>query len=152
MKKKPSAEDEFAVQLDFAGYRYEREFKFAKPVRLWRADFHLIDYELIVEIEGIGYGTRMGRHQVGQSYQSDCEKYNEMILRRFALLRFTPQMVRGKAKRMTKNKEPMASAIEVVDRFVFGEKSKKIDKTIPGYARLAKIGLPHDGATIYAKR
>lgn len=54
----------------------EREYKF-HPVRKWRNDYFLKDYNIAVEIEGgvfIG-----GRHTSGMGFSKDIEKYNAAL-------------------------------------------------------------------------
>lgn len=119
--KKPNGEDILAEQLRWAGYDFEREFEFAKPKRKWRSDFYIKDKKLLVEIDGISYNKVGGRHQMGIGYQGDCEKLNEAVVAGYAVLRFTPAMVRGKAKRSIKGKPLMETAIDTIDRFVLGE-------------------------------
>ena len=67
-----------------------REFKFAPP-RRWKTDFAWPDFRLILEVEGGAYTH--GRHTRGASYVADMEKYNELAIRGFFLLRVTPGQV-----------------------------------------------------------
>ena len=92
-----TAEERLASQLELAGYNYEREVLFFHPHRKWRADFFLKDHSLFIEIEGIRYdGTRrITRHQSGVGFERDCEKYNQMAILKYYLLRFSPDMVWG---------------------------------------------------------
>jgi len=77
---------------------FEREYRFA-TLRKWRIDFAWPDYHLAVEIEGGAW--IQGRHNRAASFLKDMEKYNELSLRRFWLLRFTPQQVEsGEAVRV----------------------------------------------------
>ena len=118
-----------ARELDDAGIRYEREFRF-HPVRQWRSDFYLPDYALLVEIDGILYRTA-GRHQTGSGYQNDLLKMNEATCMGYTCLRFTPAMVKGTAKNTTKGSPLMERAIDTITRFI-------------EVKRLAKRnGLPH---------
>ena len=79
-----------------------KEYPFAKPLRVWRADFAWPEYSLIVEIEG-GVWTK-GRHITPEGFLEDANKYNSMVILGWKLLRFTPQQVRrGIAARWIKN-------------------------------------------------
>lgn len=54
----------------------EREYKF-HPVRKWRNDYFIADYNIAIEIEGgvfIG-----GRHTSGMGFSKDIEKYNAAL-------------------------------------------------------------------------
>lgn len=128
-----NAEEHFNLQLKHAGYKFKREFRF-DPNRRWKADFYLPAGRLIVEIEGIGYGRSIGRHQSGVGYASDCEKYNRMTEMGFRLFRFVPAQVFGRMK--TRKGKPMPAAIDVVDGFVLGEAlMQSIDRAKSGYAK-----------------
>lgn len=79
-----------------------KEYPFAKPLRVWRADFAWPEYGLIVEIEG-GVWTK-GRHITPEGFLEDKNKYNAMAILGWKLMRFTPTEVRkGIAARWVKN-------------------------------------------------
>jgi very-short-patch-repair endonuclease len=84
------------IQVKHAGLPPPRhEFKF-HPEREWRVDFCWPEVFLAVEIEG-GIWTG-SRHAIGAGYLKDMEKYNELAVNGFSLLRFTPDDVeKGKA-------------------------------------------------------
>lgn len=84
-------EDALEVQLKAVKFKYERE---ARPVkgRRWRVDF-LIGGWLVVEVEG-GHWVN-GRHTRGLGFENDCEKYNELAIRGFRVLRVTGTHVRN---------------------------------------------------------
>jgi len=86
------AEDDFEAFLKGSElHNFVREWKF-HPVRRWRFDFADPTILLAIEIDG---GTWVqGRHNTGAGYAKDAEKYNEAIRLGWAVLRFTPQMVR----------------------------------------------------------
>ncbi len=69
-----------------------REFKF-HPSRRWRVDYFFKDFGLAIEIEG-GVWTK-GRHIRGSGFLKDAEKYNNLTLLGYRLLRFTPQQERN---------------------------------------------------------
>lgn len=76
-----------------------REYKFHE-CRLWRIDFCWPNYLLAVEIEGGIWlkGDKLGRHNRPSGFIKDKEKYNELALKGFNLLRFTPSDTKnGKA-------------------------------------------------------
>lgn len=66
-----------------------REFMFAAPERNWRTDFAWPDEQVVLEVEGAVWSG--GRHTRGSGYLADMEKYNELALRGYTLLRVTPQ-------------------------------------------------------------
>ena len=62
----------FAHQLRCAGIRYEVEWAKIIPGRRYRFDFALLDYRILVEIQG---GTwKLGGHTSGAGIARDCEK------------------------------------------------------------------------------
>lgn len=61
--------------------------------RKWRIDVAFPAARLAVEIEG-GVFTG-GRHTRGAGFMDDMEKYNELSMMRWHLLRFTPKEVSG---------------------------------------------------------
>jgi very-short-patch-repair endonuclease len=75
---------------------YEAEYRF-HPTRQWRFDFAWPEMKVAVEVEG-GQWTN-GRHQRGQGYADDCEKYNNAILLGWKVFRFTGDMVKSGAAR-----------------------------------------------------
>lgn len=70
----------------------EPEYRF-HPKRKWRIDYAWPSFKLAVEIEG-GIWTR-GRHNRPVGYLRDAEKYNQLTMDGWALLRFTPDGVRN---------------------------------------------------------
>jgi hypothetical protein len=63
-----------------------KEFKF-HPTRKWRLDYPLTSRLLAIEIEGGCYVN--GRHSRPIGFINDCEKYNELILNGWKLIRIT---------------------------------------------------------------
>lgn len=82
------------MDLTAAGIPFEREFKFCAD-RKWRADFRIGTLPLLVEVEGGSWSG--GRHVSGVGYRNDCEKYNAAVMRGYAVLRFTADMIRDGA-------------------------------------------------------
>ena len=68
----------------------EREFKF-HSYRKWRVDFIYTSVMLAVEIEGGEWVN--GRHN--RALAKDAEKYNELTLAGYRLLRFTGGMLKN---------------------------------------------------------
>lgn len=65
--------------------RMVREYRF-HPVRRWRFDFACPGRKVAVEIEG---GTwDFGRHNRGDGFAKDCEKYNTAVLLGWTVLRY----------------------------------------------------------------
>jgi very-short-patch-repair endonuclease len=76
-----------ALKIDF-----EQEFKF-HPGRKWRADFHLIDKRILVEVEGGIWSN--GRHTRGKGYIGDMEKYNAATMLGYQVIRFSTEQVKS---------------------------------------------------------
>jgi very-short-patch-repair endonuclease len=66
------------------------EFQFAPP-RKWRLDYGWPEEKLALEIEG-GIWIR-GRHTRPKGFIADMEKYNELAILGWRLLRVTPQQI-----------------------------------------------------------
>jgi very-short-patch-repair endonuclease len=64
------------------------EYKF-HPKRRWRIDYAWIDNKIAIEVEG-GSWVR-GRHTRGTGFIKDMEKYNNMTIYGWRLIRVTPQ-------------------------------------------------------------
>lgn len=86
------AENILAVQMDYYGMVYLREYRFAPP-RKWRADFMLQhnNKRVLVEVEG---GRHVyGRHNRPTGFAADTEKYNAAAAAGWVVLRFVPERV-----------------------------------------------------------
>jgi len=70
-------EDELARQLQFAEIPFEREFCAVRG-RRFRWDFHILDTDLIIEVQG-GLFIRSG-HSTGVGIMRDGEKHNLAML------------------------------------------------------------------------
>ena len=70
------------------GEKVEPEHRF-HPTRRWRIDYAIPSLKIAIEIEG-GVWTK-GRHTRGKGYLGDMEKYNNLTLYDWALLRFVPE-------------------------------------------------------------
>jgi len=85
-------EAKLAKELKTLKIDFEQEFKF-HPDRKWKADFHLIDKKILVEVEGgIWIG---GRHTRGKGYLGDLEKYNAATMMGFQVIRFSTDQVKS---------------------------------------------------------
>lgn len=92
-EKVPSEfEAKLARELKTLKIKFEQEFYF-HPKRKWRADFHLIDKKILVEIEGGIWSG--GRHTRGKGYIGDMEKYNAATMMGFQVIRFSTDQVKS---------------------------------------------------------
>jgi len=78
-------------QLRAVGIALEREYRFHRE-RLWRVDLADVGAKLAVEVEG-GVFTG-GRHNRGAGFTADCEKYAELAIAGWRLIRVTTGQVR----------------------------------------------------------
>ncbi|WP_168396903.1 DUF559 domain-containing protein [Acinetobacter indicus] len=74
-----------ALKIDFV-----QEFQFHDK-RKWRADFHISNTKLLIEVEGGIWSN--GRHTRGKGYLGDMEKYNAATMMGFQVLRFSTEQV-----------------------------------------------------------
>lgn len=81
---------EFKVMCRDAGLPLPvQEYRFAADSgRKWEADFCWVEERVVLEVEGGAWSG--GRHTRGSGYLADMEKYNQMTLRGFRLVRCTP--------------------------------------------------------------
>ena len=84
-------EAKLARELKTLKIKFEQEFYF-HPERKWRADFHLIDKKILVEVEGAIWSG--GRHTRGKGYIGDMEKYNAATMMGFQVIRFSTDQVK----------------------------------------------------------
>ncbi|MFI9459844.1 DUF559 domain-containing protein [Acinetobacter sp. NPDC052428] len=85
-------EAKLARELKTLKIDFEQEFKF-HPDRKWRADFHLVDKKILVEVEGAIWSG--GRHTRGKGYIGDMEKYNAATMMGFQVIRFSTDQVKS---------------------------------------------------------
>ena len=85
-------EAKLARELKTLKIKFEQEFYF-HPERKWRADFHLIDKKILVEVEGGIWSG--GRHTRGKGYLGDMEKYNAATIMGFQVIRFSTDQVKS---------------------------------------------------------
>jgi hypothetical protein len=79
--------DTFTGALLALGITYLREYRFDAK-RLWRADYCIPDYKIIIEVEG-GIWTN-GRHTRSLGFLGDMEKYNAATLAGYRVYRVEP--------------------------------------------------------------
>ncbi|ENV44194.1 DUF559 domain-containing protein [Acinetobacter schindleri] len=85
-------EAKLARELKTLKIEFEQEFKF-HPDRKWKADFHLVDKKILVEVEGGIWSG--GRHTRGKGYIGDMEKYNAATMMGFQVIRFSTDQVKS---------------------------------------------------------
>jgi very-short-patch-repair endonuclease len=85
-------EAKLARELKTLKIDFEQEFYF-HPERKWRADFHLVDKKILVEVEGGIWNG--GRHTRGKGYLGDLEKYNAATMMGFQVIRFSTDQVKS---------------------------------------------------------
>lgn len=76
-----------ALKIDFV-----QEFQFHDQ-RKWRADFHISNTKLLIEVEGGIWSN--GRHTRGKGYLGDMEKYNTATMMGYQVLRFSTEQVKS---------------------------------------------------------
>lgn len=97
--------DDLAQYLDWAKFpAFVREYHF-HPVRRWRIDIVFVDQRIAVECEGgIWIGAKQGEpgkrndrgaHTGGTGYEKDIQKYNEIALAGWMLLRVSGKMIKS---------------------------------------------------------
>ena len=74
-----------ALKIEFV-----QEFQFHTS-RKWRADFHIKNTKLLIEVEGGIWSG--GRHTRGKGYIGDMEKYNAATMMGYQVLRFSTEQV-----------------------------------------------------------
>jgi very-short-patch-repair endonuclease len=84
-------EEALEFQLKAMKFLYQRQVKLI-PGRKFTFDF-LVGKELVVECEGGSWVG--GRHTTGVGFEKDCEKYNELQLLGYRLLRCTGRQVKN---------------------------------------------------------
>ena len=70
-------------QLKTLKIEFEQEFQF-HTTRKWRADFHIKNTKLLIEVEGGIWSG--GRHTRGKGYIGDMEKYNAATMMGYQVL------------------------------------------------------------------
>ena len=94
MPKKSELEERMALLIKVSPWCGvpKRQFRFC-PERRWKIDFAWPDEKVALEVEG---GTWSGgRHVRGKGFEADCEKYNELAVMGWQLVRVTGNMIRS---------------------------------------------------------
>lgn len=92
-KRNPHTQDSFPLLCKAAGLGEPvKEYKF-HPTRKWRVDYFFPRLGLAVEVEGAVWCQ--GRHTRGSGFVKDIEKYNQISIAGYHLMRFTPQQIRN---------------------------------------------------------
>ena len=73
-----------------------REYRFHAE-RRWRLDLAFPERKLAVEVEGFAAGGTAGRHQRAAGFAADCEKYSELAIAGWRLIRVTGKQVKSGA-------------------------------------------------------
>jgi len=93
--KQSALEATLSLHLRAESIPHRAEYRF-DPKRRWRADFAIPGKKILIECEG-GTWTN-GRHNRGDGFEKDCEKYNAASEQGWTILRYTKQMIdSGKA-------------------------------------------------------
>lgn len=88
-------EESLNLQMRALKIEFEREHRF-HPTRKWRFDFAIPKIGLAIEVEGGLYIN--GRHNRGEGYENDLEKYDEAMRLGWTVYRCGPRMINnGKA-------------------------------------------------------
>ncbi len=83
----------FADQCKFAGLPIPvAEFHF-HPIRRWRFDWALKDERLALEVEGGIFKDGGGRHNRGNGFRNDLEKYAEAAILGWRVIRVLPEWI-----------------------------------------------------------
>jgi very-short-patch-repair endonuclease len=97
--EKSRAEDDFDFHLKALKFpSYARQAMFAKKAtgREWLADFCFEQFKLMVEIDGlVPHHIGKGRHQTVEGMSEDMVKGNTAVLLGYAVLHFSPKMVKS---------------------------------------------------------
>lgn len=90
MPHKSKLQDIIALRLKGLQFEFETEYRF-HPIRRWRFDFALVKEKVAIEAEGgIWIG---GRHNRGDGFLKDLEKYNTATVLGWRVFRFAPNNI-----------------------------------------------------------
>jgi very-short-patch-repair endonuclease len=67
----------------------------ARPERLYRADFAWPTYMVLAEVQGGIWAADPGRHNRASGYEADCSRDNLAAILGWRLLRFTERMIKS---------------------------------------------------------
>lgn len=109
-----AGEEKLAANLSVLNIKFVREYQF-HPVKRYRADFYLPDYNVLLEVEG---GTRgKSRHTTHEGYSKDLIKYNDAQILGFARLAFTTEQVNS------------GLAISKIEQFIAAYNQRQLEST-----------------------
>lgn len=91
-KARSEGEVTLAAHLQAYGIMFKQEFKFHSE-RRWKADFHILDTKILVEVEGAIWSN--GRHTRAKGYLGDMEKYNAAAALGYQVYRFSTEQVKS---------------------------------------------------------
>jgi very-short-patch-repair endonuclease len=93
---KPDGADALVWQLNATGLGgfFEREYRFHVE-RMWRLDIAFTSRRLGVEVEGFAAGGAPGRHQRAAGFNADAEKYAELAIAGWRLIRVTSKHIKS---------------------------------------------------------
>lgn len=93
-----SKNDDAAVILERSGLGgFVREYRF-HPTRRWEIDFVWEDEKVALEVEGVNHyrsNDHPGEHRSVEGFARNCEKYSEIALAGYLLIRVTTDQVEG---------------------------------------------------------
>ena len=92
IESESEGESLLSLQLKALKIAFEREFKFCQD-RKWRADFHLVDKMILIEVEGGIWSG--GRHTRAKGYLGDMEKYNSATALGYSVYRYSTEQVKS---------------------------------------------------------
>ena len=82
----------YAIGIDRKWPVFLPEWRFHEK-RKWRIDLAIPSRKIGIEIEGLVYQGKGGRHQRAAGYIGDLEKYAEAAALGWIILRFAPQQI-----------------------------------------------------------
>ena len=93
-KKEPMSHYHQTLELIFKSLHLEpeKEYRFHKT-RRWRIDYAFPAIKLAVEYEGMAYNGGKSRHSTITGMTGDMEKYNELVIAGWKLIRVNAQMI-----------------------------------------------------------
>ena len=87
---KPIGVQHIELVLKSMGVKFETEYKFMNPERLYRFDFAIPDSMIAIEYAGLGSNKNAkSGHTTSLGYTSDCDKYNHAACKGWRVIRFT---------------------------------------------------------------
>lgn len=94
MALRPKIDYKHQIELIFKALHVEptREYVFHET-RKWRIDWAFPDRKIAVEYEGMPFKVKKSRHTTIDGFTKDAEKYNELALAGWRLLRFNAKSI-----------------------------------------------------------